>query len=101
MMRSMAAVVNVLQLEDAVDPSLFERAVDELAPKMRAIEGFQGIQIVQSAPNEVVLLIFADTVEALDRLATDVGSPWMSANVVPLLAGPPQRHIGPVIASSM
>jgi hypothetical protein len=37
----------------------------------------------------------------IDRIATEVGSPWMREHVVPLLDGPPQRHIGPSLASSM
>jgi hypothetical protein len=45
-------------------------------------------------------VILGDTVDVLDRVATEVGSPWMLANVVSLLAAPPEHHIGPVIASS-
>ncbi len=95
-----AAVVNVLRFREPEDPSLFTRATEELIPRMREIDGFEGLQVVQSSETEVVLLIFGDTVTVLDRVATEVGSPWMTANVVPLLAGPPARHIGPVIASS-
>jgi hypothetical protein len=29
-----------------------------------------------------------------------VGSPWMRENVVPHLAGAPERHVGEVVASS-
>ncbi len=47
-----------------------------------------------------MLLILADTTETLDRLTTEVGSPWMMEHVVPLLSGPPERHIGPVVATS-
>ncbi|GAC1534134.1 MAG: hypothetical protein NVS3B1_28630 [Marmoricola sp.] len=97
----MAAVVNVLHFREPVDPSLFTKASDELVPRMREIDGFEALQVIQSSETEVLLLIFGDTVEVLDRLATEVGSPWMGANVLPLLAGPPERHIGPVIASSI
>jgi hypothetical protein len=96
----MAAVVNVLRFKEAPDPALFERAVDELGPQMRDIPGFQGFQVVRTADTEVVLLILAESTDVLDRIATEVGSPWMVANVVPLLAGPPERHIGDVIASA-
>jgi hypothetical protein len=96
----MAVVVNVLTFEEPIDPGLFERAVSELAGPMRAIDGFRELEIVQSGEAEVVLLISADTVETLDRIATEVGSLWMVEHVVPLLAGPPQRHLGPVIAST-
>jgi hypothetical protein len=95
-----AVVVNVLHFQDPVDPALFERAEDELGRAMRGIDGFGGFQVVQTGETEVVLLIFGDSADALDRIATEVGSPWMGANVVPLLAGPPERHIGPLIASA-
>ena len=96
----MAVVVNVLQFKEPVDPALFERAEVELGTAMRAIDGFEGFQVVHTGESEVVLLIFGDTVETLDRIASEVGSPWMVANVVPLLAAPPARHVGPVIASA-
>ncbi len=96
----MAVVVNLLQFKEPVDPALFERAEVELGTAMRCIDGFEGFQVVHTGESEVVLLIFGDTVETLDRIASDVGSAWMIANVVPLLAAPPARHIGPVIASA-
>jgi hypothetical protein len=96
----MAMVVNVLQFKERVDPVLFEGAEVELGIAMRAIDGFEGFQVVHTGASEVVLLILGDTVETLDRIASEVGSPWMVANVAPLLAAPPERHIGPVIASA-
>ena len=96
----MVVVVNVLRFKEPVDPALFERAEVELGRAMRSIDGFGGFQVVHTGESEVVLLIFGDTVETLDRIATEVGSPWMIANVVPLLADPPARHIGSVIASA-
>ena len=38
--------------------------------------------------------------EALDRIATEVGSPWLMRTVVPRLAGAPDHQLGPVIAST-
>ena len=54
---------------------------------MRALEGFQGFRAVQVADDQVVLVIFADTADVLDRIATDLGNAWMGANVAPFLAG--------------
>ena len=96
----MVVVVNVLRFKEPVDRALFERAEVELGDAMRSIEGFGGFQVVHTGESEVILLIFGDAVETLDRIASDVGSPWLIANVVPLLAAPPERHIGPVIASA-
>ena len=96
----MHAVVNHLRFKDPVDRALFARAEAELAPSMRAIPGFASLHIVQVAADHVVLVITGDDAQTLDRLATEVGTPWMRDNVIPLLAGPPERHIGPIIASA-
>jgi hypothetical protein len=93
------AVINTLRFKEPVDPALFERAERELADQMRAIDGFQGFRVVQVADDQVVLVIFADAAETLDRLATQLGNTWMGANVAPLLDGAPERRIGPVIGS--
>ena len=67
---------------------------------MRAIEGFQGLDVVQISGTEVIFIIPGEPVEVLDQIPTEVGSRWMRPDVVPLLAGPPERDIAPVIASS-
>src|SRR5689334_9511751 len=95
-----AAVVNHLHFKEPVDPALFERAEGELGAAMRAVDGFRGLEVVRTGERDVVLVILADSVETLDRLATEVGSPWRTEHVVPLLAGPPERHLGPTIAST-
>ncbi len=95
----MAAVVNHLHFKDPVDATLLARAETELGPAMRAITSFRGFHMIQISDRHVILIIMADTVQALDKIATEVGSPWMLAHVVPFLDRPPQRHIGPTIAS--
>jgi quinol monooxygenase YgiN len=95
----MHAVINTLRFKDSVDLALFMRAERELADQMRALEGFQGFRVVQVADDQVVMVIFADAAEVLDRMATELGNAWMGVNVAPLLDGPPERRIGPIIAS--
>ena len=95
----MHAVINTLRFKDAVDPALFPRAERELADQMRGIEGFQGFRAVQVADDQVILVIFADTAEALDGMASKLGNTWMAENIAPLLTGPPERRIGPIVAS--
>jgi hypothetical protein len=51
-------------------------------------------------PDHFILIITGDTPEVLDRVASEVGSPWMVEHVVPLLASPPERHIGSLVATS-
>ncbi len=95
----MHAVINTLRFKQSVDPALFMRAEREMADQMRALNGFQGFRVVQVADDQVVLVIFADDAETLDRMATELGNTWMGANVAPLLAGPPERRIGAIIGS--
>ncbi len=95
----MHAVINTLRFKDSVDTALFMRAEHELADQMRALEGFQGFRVVQVADDQVVMVIFADDAAVLDRMAAELGNSWMGANVAPLLDGPPERRIGPIIAA--
>jgi hypothetical protein len=56
--------------------------------------------VIEVTEEEVVLVVVADTAETLDRVATEVGNAWMRENVIPHLAGPPDRQMGKVVASS-
>ena len=94
-----AAVINTLTFAQPVDPDVFARVDDELVPLMRGIDGFEGLHLVHTGATEVVLVILGRDEATMDRLATEVGSPWMVANIVPLLAGPPDRRIGPTLVS--
>jgi hypothetical protein len=95
-----AAVVNHLHFREPPDPDLFARAEQEVVPRAREIDGFRGLHVVQVAPDHFILIISGDTPEVLDRVASEVGSPWMVEHVVPLLASPPERHVGPLVATS-
>jgi hypothetical protein len=95
-----AAVVNHLHFKQPVDPEVFSTAERDLTPLMKEIEGFGAFHVVQVGEDHAILIILGDTPDSLNRVATEVGSPWMSAHIVPLLATPPERHIGPVVASS-
>jgi len=95
----MYIVVNTLTFAEPIEAGLLASA-GELLPAMRAIEGFSSLQIVQTADTEAVLVIAADSPATLDRIATEVGSPWMVEHVVPRLAGPPDRRLGEVVLTS-
>lgn len=96
----MHAVVNQLHFADDIDPAVFAEARADLVPQMQEIDGFEGFHVIQTSGKDAILVILADCAETLDRIATEVGSPWMRANVVPLLASPPDRQLGPIIAST-
>jgi hypothetical protein len=95
-----AAVVNHLHFREPPDPDLFARAEGEVVPRARKIDGFRALHVVQVGPDHFILIITGDTPEVLDRVASEVGSPWMVEHVVPLLASPPERHIGSLVATS-
>lgn len=95
-----AAVVNHLHFREAPSPELFARAQDEVIPEARMTEGLHGLHIVEVAPDHFILIVTGDSPEVLDNFATEVGSPWMEAHVVSLLASPPERHVGALVATT-
>lgn len=92
-------VVNRLTFTHPVNRAVFGD-LQALRAQFEAIDGFEAAHVVQTGEREVVLLIVGRDADVLDRVATEVGSPWMMRSVVPLLAGPSEREIGPVIAST-
>jgi hypothetical protein len=98
--RRVAAVVNYLHFKEPIDPAIFARSEVDLVPQMCAIEGFRGFEVIQTSEHDAILVIRTDAIEVLVQIATEVGSPWMQENIVPLLDEPPQSHIGHTIASS-
>jgi hypothetical protein len=93
------AVINHLHFRQAPDSDLLTRAERELVPQARITEGISGLHIVQVTPDHLILVILGDDAEVLDKFATEVGSPWMEY-VVPLLASPPERHLGPLVVTT-
>ncbi|HET6816783.1 MAG TPA: hypothetical protein VFH66_06105 [Mycobacteriales bacterium] len=96
----MHAVVNRLRLSEPIPPDVWSRAQAEVPPLAREVPGFKALHVIEISDDEVVLVVLADSAETLDRVATEVGNSWMRENVIPYLAGPPDRQIGKVVASS-
>lgn len=95
----MNAVVNRLRLNTTISPDVWQRAETELPTLMKQIAGFETFYAIEVSPDEMVLVIVADTAETLDRIATEVGNSWMREHVAPHLAEPPSRQIGRIVAS--
>jgi hypothetical protein len=95
-----AAVINHLHFREAPDTDLFARAEREVVPEARIAEGIHGLHIVQVTPVHFILVLLGDDAEVLDDFAARVGSPWMLEHVVPLLESPPERHLGPLVATT-
>lgn len=94
----MHIVVNHLHFREPFDRDLFERARAAIEGPASAIDGFRRLVVVQAGEDHAILIIEGDDAAVLDRLATEVGGPWMTEHIVPLLTGPPQRSLGEVIA---
>ena len=95
-----AAVINHLYFREPPNADLFALAEREVVPEARITEGIGGLHIVQVTPDHFILVILGDDAEVLDKFAAEVGSPWMMERVVPLLASPPERHVGPLVATT-
>jgi len=59
--------------------------------------GFLELKVVRVSDEEVVLLVFFETREALDELSREIAGPWFAEHVRPYLAGPVQRSVGEVM----
>jgi hypothetical protein len=89
----MHAVINRLKLATPIDPAVFARAQEELPPRVAEVDGLRAFHVLRAAEDELVVLILADTAEALDELRDRVGNAWMRENIVPHLAGGTDRMI--------
>lgn len=93
----MHAVVNKLALAKPFDEQLLGRVKRDLLPRMSQRPGFLELKVVRVSDEEVVLLVFFETREALDELSREIAGPWFAEHVRPYLAGPVQRSVGEVM----
>lgn len=91
-------VVNHLRLRDPVTPET-EIATQE-AVRLVVNAGALGAQVVKADETHLVLILEFATAEDAERIARDVGGPWMREHIRPLLAGDTERSVGKVIASA-
>lgn len=94
----MTVVINYLRLRDALS--------DETAQEFRGIvprifdAGATAVRVVQVDDKHVVLILEFPSAEAADRVASEVGGPWMREHILPLLARGAERSVGEIIASA-
>jgi hypothetical protein len=48
----------------------------------------------------LILILELSTAEDADRIAREVGGPWMREHISPLLVGDTERSVGEVIAAA-
>jgi hypothetical protein len=93
----MHVVVNHLELKEPLPPETFASA-DALAQALVDAGGL-GCHIVRVNDLHLILVLFFESAEEADRMARDIGGPWMREHVTPYLVGGTQRHLGEVVVS--
>ncbi|HZR95517.1 MAG TPA: hypothetical protein VFA56_07460 [Gaiellaceae bacterium] len=94
----MHVVVNHLRLRDPVTDATVQAAREAMQRVVDA--GALAARVAKVDETHLILLLeFADAEDA-DRIAREVGGPWMREHVRPLLAGDTDRSVGEVIASA-
>jgi len=91
-------VINHLRLRDPVSEATNE-AVRE-AVRLVVDAGALAARVAKADETHLILILDFSTAEDADRIAREVGGPWMRENIVPLLASDTVRSVGEVIASA-
>ena len=68
----MAAIVDHLHFKEPIDPAIFARFEIDLVPHMRAVEGFRGLEVIETSEHDAILMILGDSIEALVQIAAEV-----------------------------
>lgn len=94
----MHVVVNHLHFRDPVADELLGTIQDAVGLVVES--GGLAARVLRVDDTHLVLLLEFSSAEEADRIAREVGGPWMREHVVPLLARPTERSVGEVVASA-
>lgn len=94
----MHVVVNHLRLREPVPEATLE-ALQTGVDLVVAAGGLSG-RVAQVDDRHLILILEFATAEDADRIAREVGGPWMREHISPLLADRTERSLGEVIASA-
>ena len=94
----MHVVVNHLRLRDP----LTEETVQAARGGIRLVVDAGGSrgQVVKVDERHLILVLEFPSAGEANRIAREVGGPWMNEHIRPLLAGDTERHLGEVVAST-
>jgi heme-degrading monooxygenase HmoA len=96
----MYAVVNHFPLKTPVDQALIDKLQQDLIPRGQALPGFKEFHFIRVADDHAIVVVLFETLEALEEITRQVAAPWFAEHVGPYVAGPPERRVGEVVASS-
>jgi hypothetical protein len=91
-------VINHFRLRDPVADATVQAASDGMQLVVDA--GALAARVAKVDERHLILILEFPTSEDADRVAREVGGPWMRENIRPLLAGDTERSVGEVIASA-
>jgi hypothetical protein len=91
-------VVNHLHLREPITDTTVHAAQEAVQRVVDA--GAIAAEVAKVTDTHVILLLTFATAEDADRIAREVGGPWMRDHMVPLLARDTERSVGEVIASA-
>ena len=94
----MRVVVNHLRLREPLAEATVEAARTGMQLVVDA--GALSARVAQVDETHLILILEFASAEDADRIAQEVGGPWMRENIRPLLAGDTDRSVGEVIASA-
>jgi hypothetical protein len=91
-------VINHLRLREPVSEATVQAARKGVQLVVDA--GALAARVAKVSETHLILILEFPTAEDADRIAREVGGPWMRENIGPLLAGDTERSVGEVIASA-
>ena len=91
-------VVNHLHFRDPISEDTLQSCRNALHMVVDA--GGTAARVLQVDDRHLILLLDFDSQDQADRVAREVGGPWMREHIVPLLADGTQRSVGTVVASA-
>ena len=94
----MHVVINHLRLRDPVADTTVQAA--RAGMRLVVDAGALAARVAKVDERHLILILKFAGAEDADRIAREVGGPWMREHIRPLLAGDTERSLGEVIASA-
>ncbi len=91
-------VINHLRLREPVAEATVEAL--RKGVQLAVDAGALAARVAKVDETHLILILEFSSAEEADRMAREVGGPWMRENIRPLLAGDTQRSVAEVIASA-
>ena len=94
----MHVVINHLRLREPLPAATIEVARNGMQLVVDA--GALAARVAKVDETHLILILEFSTAEDADRIAREVGGPWMREHIRPLLAGDTERSVAEVIVSA-